>query len=233
MSRSIALDPTAAGQTAALIRPLQFTARLMIIPVVLASLLLGGCANLSNRSSGFIDGYGQLKPDAKDSHRLVYEQTGWQKSDYTSVLLEPAVVRLTAVDQKKVTAQEMTDLAAYSNAALRKAFGKELKVVTVAGPGTLRVRSAITGVDTCDPVLNVVTGLVICPVDNGGVSMEYEVRDAVSGQQLAALAGYSNSTPLEALWSFTRLGQAHYAIDHWSVELRKLVHPTVRKTAAK
>ncbi|MCX6955178.1 MAG: DUF3313 domain-containing protein [Verrucomicrobia bacterium] len=205
----------------------------MILPVVFASALFGGCAHLSNHSSGFLESYEHLKPDPKDSHRLVYERTDWKKPDYTSVLLEPAVVRLTAEDQKKVTAQEITDLAAYNDQALRKAFAKEWKIVTAPEAGTLRVRSAITGVDLSNPALNVVTSLVVCPVDNGGVSVEYEVRDAASGEQLVALAGFTNATPLEGLWAFTRFGQAHYAIDHWSVELRKIVHPTVTKIAAK
>ena len=209
-----------------------FASRWMILPLFFASLLLGGCSSMSNHSSGFLDNYEHLKPDPKDSHRLVYERTEWKKSDYTSVLIEPTVVRLTAADQKKITAQEMADLAAYNDKALRKAFAKGWPVVTVAEAGTLRVRSAITGVDTSNPALNVVTSLVICPVDNGGVSVEYEVRDAVNGEQLVALAGFTNATPLEGLWAFTRFGQAHYAIDHWSVELRKIVRPTVTKIAA-
>ncbi|MEI6106333.1 MAG: DUF3313 domain-containing protein [Opitutae bacterium] len=211
----------------------KLAARAGILPVILGSLLLGGCANMTNHSSGFLGSYENLKPDPKDSHRLVYERTDWKKANYTSVLIEPAVVRLTANDQKKVTATEISELAGYNDKALRKAFEKDWKIVTAAEPGTLRVRSAITGVDTCNPVLNVATALMGCPVDNGGVSMEYEVRDASNGEQLVALAGYSNSTPLEGLWAFTRLGEAHFAIDHWSAALRKIVHPTVRKIAAK
>ena len=207
--------------------------RCCLLPLALAALLAGGCANLSNHSSGFLERYDRLKPDPKDSHRLVYERAGWKGSGYTSVLIEPAVVRLTAEDQNKITAKETTDLAAYADKALRKAFAKEWKIVTTAEPGTLRIRSAITGVDPSNPALNVVTSLVICPVDNGGVSVEYEVRDAADDAQLLALAGFTNATPLEGLWAFTRFGQAHYAIDHWSVELRKLVRPIATKIAAK
>ena len=207
--------------------------RSMILPVIFASLLLGGCANLSNRSSGFLESYGNLNPDRKDSHRLVYERAEWKKSRYTGVLIEPAVILLTPGDQNKISAKERADLAAYSDRALRKALEKEWRIVTAAEPGTLLIRSAITGIDTSDPVLNVLTSLVLCPVDNGGVSMEFEVRDAASGEQLVALAGFSTGTPLEGLWAFARFGQAHWGIDHWSVELRKITHPAVTKLAAK
>jgi hypothetical protein len=213
--------------------PTGLRSRWLILPVTIASLFLGGCASMSNHSSGFLDNYTHLKPDPKDSHRLVYERTDWKKAGYTSVLIEPAVVRLTPDDQNKISAKEIADLAAYSDKAMAKAFAKEWKIVTVAEPGTLRIRSAITGVDTSNPALNVVTSLVICPVDNGGASVEYEIRDATSGEQLVALAGFTNATPLEGLWAYTRFGQAHYAIDHWSVELRKIVRPPVTKIAAK
>jgi hypothetical protein len=206
---------------------------LIVLPLLFASFLLGGCASMSNHSSGFLESYEHLKPDPKDSHRLVYERADWKKSDYTGVLIEPAVVCLTPEDQEKITAKEMTDLAAYSNKALRKALAKEWKIVTAAEPGTLRVRYAITGVDTSNPVLNVATSLVLCPVDNGGVSMEFEVSDASSGEKLVALSGFSNATPLEGLWAFTRLGQAHWGIDRWSDALRRIVSPSVTKIAAK
>ncbi len=225
MSHTNSLNPVPAVKS-------QFGSRWIIFPVLLTSLLLGGCASMSNRSSGFLDSYEHLKPDSKDSHRLVYERADWKKSVYTGVLIEPAIVRLTAEDQKKITATEITALAAYSDRALRKAFAKDWKIVTAAEPGTLRVRSAITGVDTSNPALNVATSLVLCPVDNGGVSMEFEVSDATSGEQLVALAGFSNATPLEGLWAFTRFGQAHWAINRWSVELRKMVPPTVTKIAS-
>lgn len=63
--------------------------------------------------------------------------------------------------------------------------------------------------------------------------MEFEVCDAASGEQLVALAGFTNATPLEGLWAFTRFGQAHWGIDRWSADLSKIVRPTVPMIAAK
>jgi hypothetical protein len=113
MSHLIALDPVTIVKS-------QFTSRLIVLPLLFASFLLGGCASMSNHSSGFLESYEHLKPDPKDSHRLVYERADWKKSDYTGVLIEPAVVCLTPEDQEKITAKEMADLAAYSDKALRK-----------------------------------------------------------------------------------------------------------------
>jgi Protein of unknown function (DUF3313) len=225
MSHYISLDPVITVKS-------KSHSRFIVLPVVLAALSFGGCASMSNRPSGFLESYEQLKPDSKDSHRLVYERADWRKAGYTSVLIEPTVVRLTAENQKKITAVETTGLANYADKALRKTFAKEWRIVTAAEPGTLRVRSAITGVDTSNPALNVATSLVVCPVDNGGVSMEFEVSDVADGARLVALAGYTNATPLEGLWAYTRFGQAHWGIDRWSLALSKIVQPTVTKIAS-
>ncbi len=203
------------------------------LAVLLLALLSGGCASTSNRSSGFLDRYAQLQPDPNDKRRLVYERPDWKKADYTALLIEPTVVRLKTEDQKKLTEKEVADLGAYHEGALKKAFGQELRIVPAAEPGALRIRSAITGVDTSSPALNVVTGVLLWPVDNGGVSVEYEVRDATTDEQLVALVGFSNGTPLQVISSFSRFGHVHAGLDHWSVELRKLVRPTPPKTAAK
>lgn len=205
------------------------------LPVILSALLISslssGCASLSNRSSGFLDSYAHLKPDSSDSRRLVYERVGWKEVNYTSVLIEPTAVRLSTEDQKKVTPKEISDLAAYSEAALRKALETKFQLVADAKPGTLRVRSALTGVDPSSPTVNVLTGIVFWPVDNGGVSMEYDVRDTVSAEQVAALVGFSNGTPLQVFSSFSRFGHARGGIDYWSAELRKLIQPKASGTA--
>jgi Protein of unknown function (DUF3313) len=204
-----------------------------VLVVLLLAMLSGGCASATNRSSGFLENYTQLKPDPNDSRRLVYEAPDWKRADFTAVLIEPTVVRLNAADAKKVTAKEVADLGAYNDGALRKAFEKTMKVVTVAEPGALRIRAAITGVDTSSPALNVVTGVLLWPVDNGGVSVEYEVRDAITNEQWVALVGFSNGTPLQVISSFSRFGHVHSGLDHWSVQLSKIVRPPPTNTAVK
>jgi hypothetical protein len=195
-----------------------------VLALILASAFLVGCASTSNHSSGFLDGYAHLEQDPQYPRGLVYKRPKWKETEYTGVLIEPTVVRLNAKDQKKLTNKETADLAAYSEAALRKAFKKELKIVTAAEPATLRIRSAITGVDTSNLSVNIVTGVLLWPVDYGGVSVEYDVRDATTNEQVVALVGFSNGTPVQVISSFSRFGHAHGGIDHWSFELLKLVN---------
>ena len=180
-----------------------------LITLLLASSLLGGCASANNRTSGFLGNYDNLQTNPKNLRSRVYERPDWKKANYNTVLIEPTAVHLSARDQKKLTSHETAKLATYSERALRKAFAENSRVVEAAEPGTLRVRSAITGVDTSSPVLNVVTGVILWPLDNGGVSLEYDVVDAQSAQRVAVLVGFSNGTPIQVISSFARFGHAH------------------------
>ncbi len=204
--------------------------------VTLLALAFAGCSHVATTRTGFLTNYEELKPDAKDTRRLVFEQTTWKKADFASVALERTVVRLSAKDEKKITAQESTELAAYCDAALRKVFEKDFKIIATSAPTeakALRIRAAVTGIDTSSPALNVASGVLLWPLDYGGVSLEFEVLDAGSGERLTALIGFSQGAPWQVIGSFSRFGHAHSGIDHWVAELHKLTRPAEAKPAAK
>jgi Protein of unknown function (DUF3313) len=204
------------------------------VAVTLLALALAGCSHVATTRTGFLDRYEELKPDAKDARRLVFEKTEWKKADFASVAFEPTVVRFSAKDEKKVTAEESKELAAYCDAALRKAFEKDFKIAaTAAEAKALRIRAAVTGIDTSNPALNVVSGVLLWPMDYGGVSLEFEVLDASTGERLNALVGYSQGAPWQVIGSFSRFGHAHSGIDHWVAELRKIVRPAEAKPTPK
>ncbi|MEO6244569.1 MAG: DUF3313 domain-containing protein [Opitutaceae bacterium] len=194
---------------------------LALIALATIGLAFSGCANLATTRTGFLGNYDQLAPSASDKHRLDYTRPHWPQNDYPRVLLEPTIVRLGAKDTAKITPAESAELAAFCDAALKKAFATDRTVAAVADQGTLRIRGAVTGVDTSSPTLNVVTGLLLWPLDNGGVSLEFEVLDGASSDQLLALVAYSEGTPLQVISSFSRFGHAHSGIERWIAQLRK------------
>lgn len=198
-----------------------------------AGVALSGCAHLTTTQSGFLSDYSRLKPAPDKSRQLVFAQPDWKPADYSRVVLEPSVVRLAAKDEKKITPKEAMELTAYCDSALKKAIGAQRTIATEDAPGTLRVRAAVTGVDTSSPALNVVTGVLLWPVDNGGVSLEFEVLDAANKTQLVALVGFSEGTPLQVVGSFSRLGHARSGVDRWVGELKKLIAPPAAPGLAK
>ncbi len=205
--------------------PLRFLA---CSALALAGLVFSGCANLKTTRSGFLSSYDKLAPVANDTKRLAYTGPQWPVAGFPRVLIEPTVTRFDAKDAAKLTAQEPAELAAFCDAALRKAFAMDRTIVTATEAGTLRIRAAVTGVDTSSPALNVVTGVLLWPVDNGGVSVEFEALDAATGEQLAALVAYSEGTPWQVIGSFSRFGHAHSGIERWITELQKMINAATK-----
>jgi hypothetical protein len=94
-------------------------------------------------------------------------------------------------------------------------------VVTVPGPQALRIRAAITDIDTVNPALNLRTTVaVLVPLDMGGATIEVEFLDAESGERLAAMVDRKTGSPLKIFSGYSRLAHARGAFDQWADELK-------------
>jgi hypothetical protein len=133
--------------------------------------LLVACAGNGTpdaEQSGFLYDYSQLKPGRGDQAQLVFIDPEADFSPYESVLIDPVVVwKPTAGGD--ASDEELRALADELGAALREQLQLEFKLVASPEPGTLRIRTAITG------------------VRESGASIELEVLDAVSGRRLVAV----------------------------------------------
>jgi hypothetical protein len=193
------------------------------LALAMGGLLSGGCAQVAATRSGFLTDYSRLRMPTKEARHLLYRRPELMPDSYKRVVLEPTILRLGSGDAAKISASDASELKAYCDTALRKAVGEGREFVTVPEEKTLRVRAAITGLDTSNVALNAVTGVLLWPVDNGGVSMEIEALDAASAEQLVALVGSSAGTPLQVIGSFSKLGHARSGIDRWTAMLGKLL----------
>ena len=161
------------------------------IRVALGILLLLGCAGGPDGSdsvrsesafapSGFLGDYAELRPGRGTQARLDYVDPAADFSGYTHMIIEPVVVwesneaRFAGVPQ---TQREL--LASELLAELQRAFAEEFRVGEVKpGPGTLRVRTALTAAiaasESSDPRLLQY------------VEVEFELLDAATNRRLAA-----------------------------------------------
>lgn len=141
------------------------------IPALLGSLVaLAACSGtVGVEPSGFLGDYSQLKPGHGDQAQLVYINPEADFSPYKRVLVEPVIVweRTAGLDASE---EEFVSLANDLGSALRKQLELEFELVESPGPGTLRIRTAITH------------------VRESGASIEMEILDAESGQRLIAVA---------------------------------------------
>jgi hypothetical protein len=159
--------------------------------------LLLGCAAGSWRDappthSGFLGDYSALRPGGGGRARLVYLDTGVDFSSYERVIIEPAVVWKS--DEARfagVSSTQREALAREFEAELERAFAEEFTVAEAAnGPGTLRVRSALSAAIAASESAD--------PRQLRYIEVEIELRDAVTNARLAAAVDSKGTDPSRA-----------------------------------
>lgn len=153
---------------------------------VAAAVLLAGCASQTPTRTGFLDRYDE--PSSRST-------TTADLTRYSRFIVDPIEFRPGTTVSSNVDAAAVERLKGELEGAIRKVFSSTHAPAERPGPGVLRVRYAITGVETSQPTVNALTVLLIGPVSNGGVSTEGEVVDSVTGERLAALVTATNALP--------------------------------------
>jgi hypothetical protein len=173
----------------------------------LALLMLAGCATTDvaevkkGPGSGFLGrDYALLTPGevAKGQAGLRYfnPQANWHH--YGRVMLEP--VTFWGDDVGKVAPADQQALGTYFNGSLAREFGKHFDVVTVPGPGVVRLQVAVVDVEAATPGLRSISlvvpqARVLTAVGSmatgeqvfaGSLQVESRLTDASTGQLLAA-----------------------------------------------
>jgi hypothetical protein len=164
--------------------------------------LLVACASTSTpdaEQSGFLGDYSQLKPGRGDQAQLVFIDPEADFSPYERILIDPVVVWEPTAGAD-ASNEELRALADELGAALREQLQLEFMLVESPEPGTLRIRTAITG------------------VRESGASIELEVLDAVSGRRLVAVDDARGST--SANDPAPKWASAREAFDFWAKRAR-------------
>lgn len=177
-----------------------------IIAVVVIG-LLSACASqkterISNvKRAGFLSDYSVLKKGGEGQATLVYWNPRADFKKYDKVLIEPVTIWLAPGSKlHKISPAQRKELANAFYAEIRKALSKDYRFVTKPQPGTMRIRVALTDADkssqALDTISNIVpqafiaSSLVSLATEKatsvGEASAEGEVRDAMSGELLAA-----------------------------------------------
>jgi hypothetical protein len=173
------------------------------ISVTLAAgitLAVSSCSTGGRSPSGFLGNYAQLDAGYGTADSVAaYVKPGVDLRRYDSVMIDP----VTTVVATRGISPEVTDqLAAYMIDSLRSHVSGILKIVTVPGPATLRVRTALTDVIQTGGNAGAVTTVHTNPRASlsgklgsetlatfiSNVSFEGEILDSVTGERLCALS---------------------------------------------
>ena len=196
--------------------------RIGIFATAGAALALSSCSTGGKSPSGFLSNYKQLDGGYGTANAVSsYVKPGADFKKYDSVLIDPVT---TVVAAPGVSPAVSAQLAAYLSDSLHSNLGKNLKAVSVPGPTTLRVRTALTNVaegqKSGAPVTTVhaspkatLTGTLGSDAVAALVSQvafEGEVLDSVTGERLTALTdqrlGAKREATAKTSWEAVRSG---------------------------
>lgn len=180
----------------------------------LALLLFASCRSVGLTQSGSLSGYENLKLDQDQRARKSFVSSAVDWSSYDGIVLEPLGIDLQPSSLDDVSHDKFFELKDNYAEFLQESLGDRWTVLDEPRDGALIVRSTLTEIDTINVVLNWVTGLgILWPVDVGGATVELEIVDAASGEQLAALINADKATLWNGLQAMVTIGHACQAVE--------------------
>lgn len=176
--------------------------------------------------SGFLGDYSQLakEKDAAGEDVLRYVSPKIKPGDYQKLLIDPIQFYPAPKPTDKVGDQALTDIRNYMDKALRAGLGSKLPLASEPGPGVLRVRPAITAVDTKNqglkpyellPVGFIISRGVVGKAKEATIELEVEVVDSATGERLAALVRKGVGAKIEDKDGQLSLPHIRPVLDKW------------------
>jgi hypothetical protein len=216
------------------------------LAVSLAIAVLAGCSPAADKAtpsvkkipagqefSGFLKNYEALKPNPNlDGTALTYAATDAKQNlrSYFAIIVDPIEVYVaTDADASKISEDGRVALTNYFQHALINAVSDAFPVVNEPSPLTLRLRTAIVGVDVGGEVAAADTPADSKPLGRalniGKVGVEMELVDSKTGDRIAAMVDKTNLGEGAEVGAanFSRVQKfaaAREAFDEWASRVR-------------
>ena len=186
--------------------------------------------------SGFLKDYSALKPNPDlEGNVLSYASADAQKNlrSYFAIMVDPVEVYVaTDVDDAKVSESSGKAITTYFRHALIMAVSDAFPVVEAPGPLTLRLRTAMVGVDVGGTVPAADLPADIKPFERalniGKLGVEMELVDSETGERIAAMVdrtslGAGAEVGAEYFPRSERFAAAREAFDEWASRVRQFL----------
>jgi hypothetical protein len=189
---------------------------LIIAVVVIAS--LAGCGSQKKRpTAGFLSDYSRLEPLKGNENYLVYINRSIAKN-YDKFMIDPVKIHFVS-NTPKLTEDEQATLCQYLYKAFWDNISDERNVTYDPGPGVGRLRVAITDLKESNVALNLIPHTKLTGVGLGRASMEAELVDSLTGEQIAATIRSQSGNRL-ALDGLSKWGDMKAVMDGWAKDLK-------------
>jgi hypothetical protein len=176
-----------------------------------------GCSAQKVGRTGFLSDYSNLKSYSDVSFRHVPSKA--TLAQYSKFIIDPVVIHLHSGSKAEVSAQDQADLKNYMHDSIVKAISNKYGVVYQPGPGVARVRFALTDLKKSSIAQNLMPLTKIAGTGLGGASLEAEIVDSQTGNQVAALVESQLGNRL-SLDGTSEWGDAKAIMDGWAKRFR-------------
>lgn len=199
---------------------------LQFITVAAMSATVAMSAVAADEHSGFLGDYSQLakEKDANGEDVLRYVSPKLKPGSYQKVLIDATQFYPAPKPSTQVGDQALNDIRNYMDKALRDKVGNKLPLATEPGPGVIRVRPAITAVDTKHqglkpyeilPVGFVVSRVVVGKAREATLEMEVELVDSTTGERLGAVVRKGVGAKIEGKDGQLSVEHIRPVLDKW------------------
>ena len=207
--------------------------RNMPVATVVVMLLLSGSGAVAQDKSGFLgDAYGKLEETTSASNAQVKRWIAPALSKYDKVLLEKTVLYPEPRSTNQVSNATLQSIKAYLDEALRREVGAVAQLVDKPGPGTVRLKPAITAAAAKEqgfkPYEILPAAFVFSQIKKASgtrakeaaLAVEWEARDAQSGELVAAGMREGRGEKLRAPTDSVTLDNYKPVLDAWAKDAR-------------
>lgn len=166
-------------------------------------LMQSGCGPKRPETVGFLSDYSHLEPVSETSSK--YTNTEYDLGDYSNFILDPVVVRFHGgTEEPELSRKELAELRQHMFAEVHNAILNDYNIVRRPGPGVARIRIAITDVGP------------------GGASMEAEVLDSQTGEQMGAIIE-SQKGKMFSLEGLSKWGDTKAVMRRWARRFKECI----------
>ena len=199
------------------------TSVLMVVAIGLM-LIQCGCGPGRATKTGFLADYSRLSKESNSTLRYLNKRA---LARYSNFMVDPVKVHFhrgaKAIEHRtegKLTQRQLTDLTNYMHARILKAIEDSgNRVVYQPASGVARIRVALTDIDRSS-LASLSPQAKIFGVGIGGASMEAEIVDSMTGEQIGAVVESKKGSNIP----FANLGEwdaARQVIDDWAKRFKK------------
>ncbi len=186
---------------------------------IITCVVFSGCGPRKPELSGFLSDYSKLEAQSDVSAR--YRAPGNRLGSYSKFIIDPVVIHFHTGSKSrgKIKEQDLTDLKNYMHTALVKAIEDKYEIVYRPGPGVGRARLAITDLKKTKIIQNILPIGKVAGTGLGGATLEAELIDSQTGEQIGALVESQIGERL-SLDGYSTWGDAKGIMDRWAKRFR-------------